>query len=424
MAALKCWTITVGERRGARVRVFERKPGGALYVTVWVPGRGPSTRSLRHADRDRAIREAEALVAVRVRRLAQPYASARGAPVTLLKLVAGYLIDLRYRHDGSLTTRRYLRESKQRAKYLLAWCRDRFGYHVEAERITIAHAKEYARARREGYPRGRPVRARTVQADLKLLKAVLAWAARADFHGEPLITRNRLAGWTIPRERDVRRPLIDDQTILRLRLVAPRVHPLLPPLIVLMESTGRRLSSVLALKWADFDFERRLIRWRADHDKLRMTWETPMPARAEAALLALQTRRESTRSDFVFAHPRKPGAPVTRHLAADWLKRAYQSAGVEREKGGLWHPFRRHWATARKGFPVKDVAAAGGWKDTQTILTCYVHPDLETMRAVMEGPQKDGRVSQLQLSQELTHLRNARKAPRQQARKARHHNAF
>lgn len=403
MATLERWSMTVGKRRGARVRVFERRPGGRLHMTVWNPGCGPSTRSLKHTDRDRARQEAEALVALRLRQLAAPAQPTGPTPITLLKLFARYLVELRYGDDGSLKTRRYLRESKKRAKYLLAWFKKKFGYHVDAERITIVHAKEYARARREGFPTGRPVRVRTLQADLKFLKGSLNWGTRADYHGEPLIARSRLAGWLIPREQDVRRPLVDDDTILRLRLVAPRVHRLLPLLILLMETTGRRLSSVLGLAWADFDFEKDLIRWRGELDKKRKTWEAPMPERAAEVLLVHREEHRPNDADLVFPHPRKPTAPVTRHLAADWLKRAYRYAGIERDKGGLWHPFRRRWATLRKHFSVKDVADAGGWKDTQTILTCYIHPDMDTMREVMEGPERRAKVSSLQLTQKLAH---------------------
>lgn len=82
--------------------------------------------------------------------------------------------------------------------------------------------------------------------------------------------------------------------------------------------------------------------------------------------------------------------PVTRHLAAYWLKRAYQLAKLEQPDGSLWHVFRRVWATERKHLPPKDVAAAGGWRDIQTLMTCYQQPDEETMREVVdfEKPQR------------------------------------
>ena len=52
--------------------------------------------------------------------------------------------------------------------------------------------------------------------------------------------------------------------------------------------------------------------------------------------------------------------------------------------GSLWHMFRRVWATERKDYPLKDVAAAGGWRDTSTLLR-YQQPDTATMRRVVEG---------------------------------------
>lgn len=34
--------------------------------------------------------------------------------------------------------------------------------------------------------------------------------------------------------------------------------------------------------------------------------------------------------------------------------------------------------------PVKDVAAAGGWKDISTLIDCYQQPDDDTLRAIVE----------------------------------------
>ncbi len=43
-------------------------------------------------------------------------------------------------------------------------------------------------------------------------------------------------------------------------------------------------------------------------------------------------------------------------------------------------------ATERKGYPVKDVAAAGGWKDEGTLLKSYQQADPETVRQVVLHP--------------------------------------
>jgi len=63
-----------------------------------------------------------------------------------------------------------------------------------------------------------------------------------------------------------------------------------------------------------------------------------------------------------------------------------KAAGIEKLEGGLWHTYRRKWATERKDLPLKDVATAGGWKDVTTLLTCNQHADEATMLKVMESP--------------------------------------
>ena len=56
--------------------------------------------------------------------------------------------------------------------------------------------------------------------------------------------------------------------------------------------------------------------------------------------------------------------------------------------GGLWHPFRRKWATERKHMPTVDVMEAGGWSDRKTMETCYQQADEATLLEVMASPMK------------------------------------
>ena len=79
---------------------------------------------------------------------------------------------------------------------------------------------------------------------------------------------------------------------------------------------------------------------------------------------------------------------MDRHLFDKWLYVAEKKAKLPKLEGGLWHPYRRKWATERKHHSLKDVAAAGGWKDTETLLTCYQQPDADTLLAVMSEPKK------------------------------------
>jgi hypothetical protein len=68
---------------------------------------------------------------------------------------------------------------------------------------------------------------------------------------------------------------------------------------------------------------------------------------------------------WLFPSPTDDSKPLHRRLAARWLVRAEQLAKVEKLRGGIWHPYRRFWATERKALPDVDVAAVGGWTGTR-----------------------------------------------------------
>ena len=89
--------------------------------------------------------------------------------------------------------------------------------------------------------------------------------------------------------------------------------------------------------------------------------------------------------------PRGNGAPsgkAQRHLADKRLRKAERLAGLESQRGSLWHAYRRKWAAERKHHPDVDVAAAGGWKIVQTLKTAYQQADEETMLRVVLNAQE------------------------------------
>ena len=65
------------------------------------------------------------------------------------------------------------------------------------------------------------------------------------------------------------------------------------------------------------------------------------------------------------------------------LREGEKLAGLQTQKGTLRHAYRRKWVTERKHLPDVDVAAAGGWKDTESLKTAYQQADQATMLKVV-----------------------------------------
>ncbi len=201
-----------------------------------------------------------------------------------------------------------------------------------------------------------------------------------------LILVSHDTGAELPREKNPKRPVMRHDEYLKLLEVAHRIDPLLKLALVVAEGTGRRVSAWRNLLWEDIDFQNGTIRWRAENDKKGYEQVVPMSDAVRDALLAQRKVRRAIGNTPVFPALKDPMKPCSRHLLDDWLRRAYRKAGIEPQPGGLWHPIRRKWVTERKGSPVKDVAAAGGWRDEQTMLRSYQHADAETVRQVVLHP--------------------------------------
>lgn len=76
---------------------------------------------------------------------------------------------------------------------------------------------------------------------------------------------------------------------------------------------------------------------------------------------------------------------IRRDTVSTWLLKAEKAAGLPKLVGGVFHPYRRLWATERKALPDADVAAAGGWKDTRALKLSYQQADPATLLRVVEG---------------------------------------
>src|SRR3989442_13151206 len=104
------------------------------------------------------------------------------------------------------------------------------------------------------------------------------------------------------------------------------------------------------------------------------------------ALAAQQKVQAAIGKAAVFPSPKDPMKPCSRHLLDDWLRRAYRLAKIVPQRRGMWHSIRRKWATERKGYPVKDLAGAGGWKNEEVLPSPHQQGDAENRKNEVLDP--------------------------------------
>lgn len=393
----KCWRWSTGSH-GATVKVFERVPGGPLYIGVPLPEGGYHRVSLHHTDRDAATREAGALAISRKAKEAQPTRLTVGA------MMANYVDVVQGKSPD------YVDDTRRAAEMWTRFLGSSFEVRCtsdEDQKRWKAKLNEFTRLRLAGAldPRGHliiedkqePVGPRAVANDLKTFRAACHNAVIPG-GGDPT------KGIKFPVEKNPKRPVADadrfdalmevaDQVLMRVgrgrAACWERSH--LRTILRLAGDAGRRISSILALRWSDWHPERGTfgwLRWRADEDKLGVEWWAPVTEEVRDEIERLRRERPGLGAALMFPAPNHPDQPVDSGVATDWLEDAEQLAGLESLDGGMWHPWRRRWACERKDWPLKDVAAVGGWKDTATLLKCYMVADDETMEAVVSQPKR------------------------------------
>lgn len=289
------------------------------------------------------------------------------------------------------------------ARVLLAY----FGADFCVEDLSREHQRAFEQKRMAGGIKIRhfwggatkPTRARSADADVIVLHAMLLWATTVKIgRRRYLLNRNPLAGVRRIHEKNPKQPVATweryQATMSAMRRLRADANDLIVQTrwlrmefaLFMAERTGRRLGSIRALRWEDFSRKRRILFWRAEADKKGYKWEVRMP---ERFFDEIHRYRElfGHPSGLVFPANSKDGI-MDRHLFDKWLAVAEREAGVPKLDGGLWHCYRRKWAIERKHLPLKDVAAAGGWKDTATLLEIYQQPDDTGVLAVMSERRK------------------------------------
>jgi integrase len=404
----KLYSIKVGGY-GHTVVVCERRAGGPLYLRWWDAAAGkrgaPAWRPLGHRDKELAQQEAREFSS----QLLNATKNARSPQITLLELLA--------RYEREVTAFRKPEQAREERRRIETW------QHVagdrEARAIDFPTLDRFVRERAAGSIEvpGHKLRtpgkkqrngkiaagpsATTIGADIIFLNTVLNWATRVMLpNGTRLLSENPIRGYTRPKNKNPKQPVVTYDRFLKVRKCADSVDPqrLFGYFLDLVESLGWRVSAICGL-WAS-DIDRRTdenapsgrLRKRGELDKEGVEMWVPLSPAARSALDGILSVNPTIHDLPIFPAPKtrrgdRPG-PWTRFHARNLLRRAEKRAGVDAIDGGDFHPYRRKWSTERKHLPARDVAEVGGWKDLRSLERSYQKADAATMLTVVTEPKK------------------------------------
>ena len=199
----RCWSWTTGPR-GATVHVFERQPGGPLYLGVPNADGGYRRVSLGHRDKERAKGDAVALSARRAS------GELRSETLTLAELFTLYLPAVM----GKPSYREQVRRATEAWTVFLGadFCVTHLGvreWDTFARKRASGEIDTYGRCVADPTNR-RPVGARSVAYDLRVLRAACQRATVERTSSAAFILQaDPTRGLALPTEKNPRRPTAD-----------------------------------------------------------------------------------------------------------------------------------------------------------------------------------------------------------------------
>lgn len=371
----KAWSYVAGRKGRNRVRVFER-PGYGLVIDYRDEQGKRIRESLKHSDRARAEAQADE-IAAKLRRGEQ------------VKRPSYTLFDITKRYLAEETPRKGAGSQKhdRRAIPLLLRC---FGVGRLPETLTVRDWNAYIVRRSSGDLRApkakrRDVRARVVEQDLNLCRAIFNWACKAQ-----MMAFDPFRGLKVQGETSPQRAQLTSGQYEAVRLAAASISPRLECFVVLAWHTGHRGKSIRHLRWGDVDLERETVLWRAEADKIGYEHRNPLHPAAVAILKRERAREGILNPDaWIFPSGRDARKQLSGDAVANLWKRLASLAAIPSGRRYGWHSMRRSFANRHRRAPLRDLKDLGGWKSTRTVIDVYLGPDEEAQREVLvsEGQQ-------------------------------------
>ncbi len=224
-----------------------------------------------------------------------------------------------------------------------------FGPSLRADALTLDRVDEFRQARRvAGVAHG------TIRRTIGFLRQLYNFG-----EGRELVPRNRLRAYRYVVAKDERGTEPDEYTRDEIVAIAKALdwpEQWRPRNVIRICGThGKRVNAVLHLQWADVDFERRCVTWRAVWDKTGTERVTPMTKVSHAALFDCHRQRHPT-APWVFWSSYRPTQPL-HYNGLHWhLQLAEARAGVPHKPKRAFHGLRRFVVNE-----LGDLQLAGWW---------------------------------------------------------------
>ncbi|MCY3611561.1 MAG: site-specific integrase [Gemmatimonadetes bacterium] len=370
-----------GEWGRNRVRVFP-DPKTGLFQVEWRENGRRRTRSLGHRNWTRAKKQADEFAAGFANPDLNGKAEAESEPLTL-----GTLFEI---YGEEVTPSKDVRNQRH-DRIAMAMFLDFLGPDRRPETLSQRDWDRFIRERRAGRigPSGKPVGNRTLEWDLTFLMAVLNWAARSrDDQGRLLLDRNPLKGLKKPVEKNPTRVVLTEEEYQAMLGVSRKLDWRFHVALVLAHETGHRIGAIRNLMWSDIDLEGAMVRWRAKHEKTGYEHVTPLTDDAVAALEEAGRMNPKGCDGPVLPAPANPAECLGAWRALKWWYRAATLAGLEPKRGRGWHSLRRKFASDLMDQPLKVLCQLGGWKNPQTVLTCYQQANTRQLRTALDARRR------------------------------------
>ena len=401
-ARKKRWSKIIVEV-GVQVRIYERANSSSLWYSVTRNGK-KHRKSLKTSDR--------ALAESRAKSVAQKLALASLTGDDLRSPTLGHVFEL-YRQEKLplLSEARITFAETHLDLFTQAW-----GTDLEVSNLSPSHVARYVADRRSGALspnlNGREVtgvRDGTIDGDFKWLRSVFHFARRHKVGGRSALPVNPLEDLTWPKEKNPHKPIASHERYIRTQEHTDVVDPSgrLRCILALARLTGRRESAICGLRvndvlrddaavtrqLAEAGMDERIaghmphgaIRWSDETDKEGFLFIAPLSESARTEIDRYLAKNPRVGDVPLFPAAQNVLKVIRRDIAARLLLKAEKKAELPKLQRGVFHPYRRLWASERKALPSKDVAHAGGWKDIETMLGSYVQSDAETVLRVVEN---------------------------------------